>query len=329
MSPQKQFKHSLDDLMYTNETKLNIFSLPCLTKLNQTVFKSFQNLKLIALGLVALFSRKNLGNDNDSIMNKRIFKYILSLVKETNLPDSSSIGCCKFNTYFILVFLTSLRYDYTQLSWREYDFCLNIFDLIFQHKIGPISLIKDPKFAFLLIKVFKGYINRLLNLTSAEPLYFLNQNEVSRDFIESLEKCSEKYLSIVEIILSQSSFHQNDTNQYLFNSIDCQKELIDLISKCVELTRLKVLCANFKLKNLLENGSFLEEARLIKNLRKDLIKKQVAYSNKLISLIHLNESFRIKIYAENRFIKSCFKRDLFKKYAFKFLTQNSRNGKIS
>jgi len=313
--------------MYTNEIKLNIFTRPCL-KLNQTVFKYFQNLKLLSLGLVALFSRKNSGHEKDSIMNKRIFKYVMSLIKEAKSPDSSSIGSCKFNNYFVLIFLTSLRNDYTQLTWREYDFCLNTFDVMFQHKIGPISLIKDPKLAFLLIKIFKGYINRLLNLTACQPLYFLNQNEVSGDFIENLEKCSERYINIVDVIFSESSLNQADNNQYLFNSIDCQKEMVHLLSKCVELIRLKIVCANFKLKTLLEYGTMQEEARLIKNIRKDLVKKQIAYSNKLISLIHLNESFRTKIYAENRFIKCSFERYLFKKYMFKFLTQNSRNGRI-
>jgi len=161
-------------------------------------------------------------------------------------------------------------------------------------------------------------------------MFFLNKNGVSSDFIENLEKFSQKYFSMVEMIFSESSFHQNDTNGYLYNSIDCQKEIIDLISKCVELIRLQIVCVSFKLKNLLENESesMLEEVKRIKKLKKDLIKMQTSYSTKLISLIHLNESFRVKIYAENRFIKCSFKRDLFKKNLFKFLTQNYRNGKL-
>jgi hypothetical protein len=315
--------------MYVNETKLNIFSLPHFIKLNQTVFKSVQNLKLLSLGLVVLFARENTGNEIDSLLNRRLLKLVLSLIKETKSPELSSIGSCKFNSYFVLVFLVSLKHEYAQMTWREYDFCLNTFDLIFQQKIGPISLIKDPKLAFLLIKTFKRYIYRLLSLTCAEPMFFLNKSEVPSDFIENLEKFSQKYISMVEMIFSESPFHQNDSNEYLYNSIDCQNEIIDLISKCVELIRLQIVCVSFKLKNLLENESesMLEEVRRIKRLKKDLIKMQTTYSNKLISLIHLNESFRVKIYAENRFIKSSFQRDLFKKHLFKFLTQNYRNGK--
>ena len=330
LSPQRQFKHSLDDLMYTNESRLNIFDQLDFIKLNQIAFKSIQHLKLLALTLVNLFLRKNNDNETNGLISKKVFKFVFGLLKETTSPASPLVASSKFNVYFLMTFLTSLKCNCVQLTWKEYDFCLNTFDLIFQENLGPVSLIKDPKLAFVLVKSLKKFIARLLNLTCTESLLLLKKSALpSKDFIENLEKSTHKYMNIVEEIYSESSFQNATPVQYLYNSIDCQTEIIDLICKCVKLTRLKIVCINFKLNLLQEEESEAnsDEIQRVKQLKKDLVKRQNNYSNKLVTLIHSNESFRIKYYAENKFIKCAFQRDLFKKCLFRLFNQKGLFGK--
>ena len=341
MSPQKQFKHSLNDQMYANEYKLNFFTRSKFVKLNQTSFTSIQNLKLLSLAFVSLFSVKNLANPinneiidkNNSLVKKKLFKFISSIYKETKSAESAIAGSSNFNNYYLLTFLASIKLtNHEQLTWNEYDFFLHIFDLLFQAKLGPVNLLKDPKLAFLLMKAFKAYINRMQCLTCAEPIILLNNSEeVTQDFNENLESCSKTYMGIVDTIYSDTSYLQSQSDsqgqsQYLYNSVDCQRLIIDLISKCVELLRLQILCVNFKMNQYKEKKSLSssnEEMTNFKMVKKDLVKRKMSYANKILNLIQANDSFRIKLYAANKFVKCAFKRDLFKKSLHRFFAQNS------
>ncbi len=135
----------------------------------------------------------------------------------------------------------------------------------------------------------------------------------------------------MDTIYSDTSYLQSQSDsqsqsQYLYNSVDCQRLIIDLISKCVELIRLQILCVNFKMNQYKEKKSLSssnEEITNFKMVKKDLVKRKMSYANKILNLIQANDSFRIKLYAANKFVKCAFKRDLFKKSLYIFFAQNS------
>ena len=335
--------------MYMNEHKLKVFTRSNFIKLNQTAFTPTQNLQLLSLAFISLFIVKNslatskslnnnsaefpssssVNKNNISLIKRKLFKFVQAIYKETKMPESAITTASNFNIYLIIIFLAAIKHaTHEQLTWMDYEFCLKIFDLIFQAKLGPLNILKDPKLAYMLLKAFKAFISRLHCLACAEPLLFLNKNEIAVDFAEKIDNVAQKYMASVEVIYSDSSYVQpQKDSQYLYNSVDCQISIVDLVSKCIELTRLQLICVNFKLKQCQDeavmSSSASGQTSSLKQHKKDLTRRQLSNVNKIISIIQANESFRIKTYTANKYIKCGFSRNLFKKSLFKFLAQNT------